>query len=33
MLGLLMPIAYLAGTLLMGRVEPLQLGDRFESGG
>jgi ACS family hexuronate transporter-like MFS transporter len=30
MLGLLMPIAYLAGTLLMGRVEPLQLEDRFE---
>jgi ACS family hexuronate transporter-like MFS transporter len=31
MLGLLMPLAYFFGTLLMGRIEPLQLAEGCES--
>ena len=31
MLGLLMPLAYVFGTLLMGRIEPLELADGFNS--
>jgi ACS family hexuronate transporter-like MFS transporter len=30
MLGLLMPLAYFLGTLMMGRIEPLQLADGLE---
>jgi hypothetical protein len=31
MLGLLMPLAYIFGTLLMGKIEPLTLAEGFES--